>query len=387
MSEAPDLLSPTILGPFASFATTASIRPADTISAGSLGAAPALITSINSAAFTDLPAAMSFISLPTTTPTVTELLDASMAVITTFINPITGTLTMGDLTDFDVGGKQLIKENLHTGLLGAAFLTPEHQVVIAFEATSGFTTKGTSAAFYAAQLNADIDQIASPTTPKNDIQAAAFARQVVKAAAADGISASNVFVTGDSLGGIEAEYTAQQTGLAGIAFEPTGIAPDSSANGNGAAGSCKNFIDVVTYGDTVANLASDIDIEQPLAGPYVPGGGTDPHYGQEFFIGEPANQSYISSSLAPYDAAIAASEANGTEKAYLSGLIDTYLSIATPYHNPFTTAFDLGTTLPPLTESILGAGASSSLTVPTYLAGGDTIPQLLAHIAATNAVT
>jgi len=332
-------------------------------------------TSVNTAA------AMRFIHpVPIITPTVSELLDASLATSTTEYNNFTGPLTMGDLTPFYVDGKPLVTQDLSTGLLGAAFLTPLHQLIIAYEPTVGITTTGYTQAFENAQLNADVTEALTGTSP-NLPEAVTFAQLAEADAARQGISTANVFVTGDSLGGTEAEYVAQQTGLAGIAFEPPGIPASATAPGTGA-----NFVDVVTYGDPVANLTSDIDAEQPIAPTYVAGGGALPHYGQELFVGNPSDESYIATSLAPYLPGFEQAQANGTTAGFFSSLIGTYLTIAEPFHNPATTAYNLGTSLP-LAQEIEALGYAHESDGHVLHVANDTLGQLLTYIAATHGNT
>lgn len=62
----------------------------------------------------------------------------------------------------------------------------------------------------------------------------------------------NIFITGHSLGSSVASYVGQQIGLAGVAFESTGIPSSSTAKGTG-----DNFINVVNYGDPWAEYESD----------------------------------------------------------------------------------------------------------------------------------
>ena len=102
------------------------------------------------------------------------------------------------------------------------------------------------------------------------------------AAAEQGYSTSDIFVTGHSLGGWEAEYVAQQTGLGGIGFESPGI--NTTVPGNGAE---SGFINIETYGDPVAYLSTDLPALQPFMPAYVPGGGSKPHYGSIVLIGDP----------------------------------------------------------------------------------------------------
>ncbi len=91
--------------------------------------------------------------------------------------------------------------------------------------------------------------IANGKTPTALIDAIAFAVNIQKAY-------GSFYVTGHSLGGIEAEEEAKTCGancLAGATFGATGLPQN-----NGSTGNNLNVIDYVDYGDTVGNLGSDI---------------------------------------------------------------------------------------------------------------------------------
>ena len=97
-----------------------------------------------------------------------------------------------------------------------------------------------------------------------------------------GYDTSDIFVTGHSLGGWEAEYVSQQTGLNGIGFESPGL--NTTVPGNGVD---SGFVNVETYGDPAAFLATDLPGLQPFMPGYVPGGGSKPHYGSIVMVGDP----------------------------------------------------------------------------------------------------
>ena len=109
--------------------------------------------------------------------------------------------------------------------------------------------------------------------------ALAFTRSVQQVAAAKGIAASSVFVTGHSLGGTLAEYVASQTGLGGASFAGSGV-PGSKS---GTAGAGK-FVSFVEHGDAFANWSTD-GSEHALISPGV----NEAHYGQLVFLGSSAN--------------------------------------------------------------------------------------------------
>lgn len=48
------------------------------------------------------------------------------------------------------------------------------------------------------------------------------------------------------------------------------------------------FVNIITYGDPAGFMATDVPGLQPFMPPYVPGGGSKPHYGNIVLIGDPA---------------------------------------------------------------------------------------------------
>src|SRR6185312_12868889 len=151
------------------------------------------------------------------------------------------------------------------------------------------TTGGTNLLFNPliaiTQILADYQAGFTTTTPQAFTDSLQFAQQVQAEAVAQGYAPDSVFVTGHSLGGWEAEYVSQNTGLPGIGFESPGLY--TTVPGNGAD---SLFVNVETYGDTAAYVSSDIPGMQPFANPFVPGGGSNPHYGSIVFIGDPSSQ-------------------------------------------------------------------------------------------------
>ncbi len=105
------------------------------------------------------------------------------------------------------------------------------------------------------QIVTDLQVIYTHTTPQGFTDAVTFAQRVQADAALQGYGASDIFVTGHSLGGWEAEYVAQQTGLDGIGFESPGI--NTVVDGNGAD---SGFVNIETYGDPAAYFATDLPV-------------------------------------------------------------------------------------------------------------------------------
>ncbi|MBO1360017.1 lipase [Acetobacter sacchari] len=218
------------------------------------------------------------------TPTVTEFLNGAMS------EYVIGGVPAG-MKPLLQNGKQMSFHDDLTGGVGHAWITPENQVLITYSGTTRGENLLIDPLATAGGLLSDLGILLRQVSPAQK-EALAFAKQVVAAAGQQGYSSDQIFVTGHSLGGIEAEYVSQQTGLAGIGFEASGIPKDPNAIGKGS-----NFISVVTQGDPVANYSSDVAGEQPFAPAYVPqsqGGGAYPHYGSVLQIGAASDQTALS---------------------------------------------------------------------------------------------
>lgn len=291
------------------------------------------------------------------TPTVAQFLDAANAEYTLGGTP-------PGMTPFLVNGRQLGMTDEISGMSAKVWITDRHQVIIAYQGTTGGSNALLNPLAAVTQTIADVG-IYAQTTPPAERDALAFAREVASYAASRGVAASNIFVTGHSLGGIEAEYVAQQTGLGGIGFEPTGIPKQLATPGNGS-----NFVDVVTYGDPVGNYSSDIKGEQPFAPVYAPGqSGALPHYGQVVMVGTPADQAQLTQAVASWNNP---GLNQATVLASLAGLL-------AEYHLPAVQAHDLGVSLSPYSYIADAAGNTTGAVFP---AAQDTIPQLLSAYAA-----
>ncbi len=215
---------------------------------------------------------------PTTrpTPTVAQFLNASAA------GYVLGS-TPGGLVPFTVDGFQMSATNNFTGMVGDVWATPEGQLIIAYQGTTGGTHLLFNPLITVSQIVADLQVVFTGSTPLAFYDALDFAERVQAEAALQGYSSDDIFVTGHSLGGWEAQFVAQQTGLAGIGFEAPGI--NTIVPGNGAD---SMFVNIGTYGSSAAFLATDLPGLQPFMPPYVPGGGSKPHYGPIVMIGDPA---------------------------------------------------------------------------------------------------
>lgn len=207
-------------------------------------------------------------------PTVAQFLNASTAAYGWGTTP-------GGLVPLTANGFQLASTNIFSGMSGKAWVTPEGQVIIAYQGTTGGTNLLVNPLITLAQIAADMQVILTGTTPLAFYDALRFARRVQDEAALQGYAADDVFVTGHSLGGWEAQFVAQQTGLAGIGFEAPGL--NTKVAGNGAD---SNFVNVAQYGSPVTFMATDLPGLQPFFPAYVPGGGAKPHYGPIVLIGD-----------------------------------------------------------------------------------------------------
>jgi len=208
------------------------------------------------------------------TPTVAQFLNASTAAYGWGTTP-------GGMVPFTANGFQLQSTNIFSGMSGKAWVTPQGQVVIAYQGTTGGTNLLVNPLITLAQIAADMQVILTGTTPLAFYDALRFARRVQEEAALQGYAAEDVFVTGHSLGGWEAQFVAQRTGLAGVGFESPGL--NTKTPGNGAD---SNFVNIAQYGSPAAFMATDLPGLQPFFPPYVPGGGSKPHYGPVVLIGD-----------------------------------------------------------------------------------------------------
>ncbi|MGV0743433.1 hypothetical protein [Mycolicibacterium sp. XJ870] len=272
---------------------------------------------------------------PTTgkTPTVSQFLNAATAAYVLGGTP-------GDLKPFTVDGKQMESTNVLTGMSGKAWVTPEGQIIIAYQGTTGGTNLLFNPLIAVSQVITDVQVIFTDTTPQAFIDALDFQRQVEAAAIAQGYRREDIYLTGHSLGGWEASYVAQQTGLGGIAFESPGL--NTSVPGNGAN---SGFVNVLTYGDVAGYFSTDLPGLQPFMPEYVPGGGSKPHYGSIVMIGDP-------------DAAIPLMNASalwGTSPVgsaiFLADVLGNFLQ----YHLPGVQAYHLGVTPDPGVVPWLGS--------------------------------
>ncbi|WP_179472880.1 hypothetical protein [Mycolicibacterium vinylchloridicum] len=214
---------------------------------------------------------------PTTglTPTVAQFLNAAAA------EYVLGGVP-GGLRPFTVNGVPVTSTNILSGERAQVWVTPQNQIIIAYQGTTGGTNLLFNPLIAISQIITDLQVLYTHSTPQAFDDALAFAQRVQADAALQGYSTSDIFVTGHSLGGWEAEYVAQQMGLDGIGFESPGL--NTIVAGNGAD---SGFVNIETYGDPAAYFATDLPGLQPFMPTYVPAGGSKPHYGAIVMIGDP----------------------------------------------------------------------------------------------------
>lgn len=223
-------------------------------------------------------------------PTVSEFMNAA------FSTGLHTTQAPKGLRPFtDQNDKQLEIIDLASGTMAQVWLTENDQVIIAYGVTGGAENMYINPWQLPGGIFADIGLVTdSPDIPaKKD--SVGFAQYVVGEADKLGIPAKDVFVTGNSLGALQASYVGQQTGLGGIGFEASGLSLSDTTVGTG-----DNFISTNTYGDPVASLASDIEGGQPMAPDYDPVNGEHPHYGHNVQFGDPQDQVELSEDIDQY---------------------------------------------------------------------------------------
>lgn len=234
----------------------------------------------------------------------------------------------------EVADEPLTLEVTLNGFYGAAFVTPANQVIIAFEGTY-LSALARDPLFVAAQIEAD-RVIAAGGQPDAYGDALRFAEAVQVAALAQGIPATEIFVTGHSLGGAEAAYVAAQLDLPGETYGAPGIA--AAAIPEGAISQLVNYVE---RGDPVGNYSANPDLLNGFL-----------QSQQILRFGEP---SYLGD-LLPGLALIAVGEQFGpgtTPEENAAGLA-ALVGLAAEYHVLGTYAADLGVTLEDPGEDLSG---------------------------------
>lgn len=285
------------------------------------------------------------------TPTVAQFLNASAA------GYVLGS-TPGGLVPFTVDGFQMSSTNVLSGMVGKAWVTPEGQVIIAYQGTTGGSNLLFNPLITISQIVADLQVVFTGTTPLAFYDALDFADEVRAEAAAQGYEDDDIFVTGHSLGGWEAQFVAQKRGLAGIGFEAPGM--NTTVPGNGAE---SMFVNIGTYGSSAPFMSTDLPGLQPFMPAYVPGGGSKPHYGPIILIGDPAAMTPL------YNAATLWGRGPIGSAIFLVDFLGNFFQ----YHLPGVQAYHLGVTPDP--GIVLWLGTSRGPVLTGY--GDMTIPELL----------
>jgi hypothetical protein len=290
-------------------------------------------------------------SLTTVTPTVAEFLDAATA------EYVLGGQPSG-LRPFTVNGVPVTYTNDLTGTSAQVWVTPQKQIIIAYSGTTGGTNLLFDQLIAVTQVLGDTQYALTLTAPAALPDALRFAQQVQAEAAQQGYAPNSIFVTGHSLGGLEAEYVAENTGLGGIGFESLGLT--TTVPGNGAD---SLFVNTATYGDPVGFFASDLPGEQPFAPSYVAGGGSVPHYGPIVLLGDSSSQYPLTNAAPLWGTGIV-----GDLAFAFFGLGQLF-----EYHLPGVQAYSLDVNPEP--DILPGVGVDTG---PVYTGFGDlTIPEFL----------
>jgi len=218
----------------------------------------------------------------TASPTQQEYISASQA---TYLRVGSTPISVPGLTPL-VGpdGQLVYASDDANGFYAAAYTDSAGNVIIAYEGS--LPSQSTSYGYNSGLADFALLQ---QGTPQAFADAAAFANTVLTDAQALGISANQVYVTGHSLGGAEAEAAAETYGLSGATFGAPGIP------GYTNSGSQPDLINYVAYGDPVGNYASDSSEEQGFA----PSTGMD-HVGTVQFVGNPSNAVVLQAASAAY---------------------------------------------------------------------------------------
>ena len=220
------------------------------------------------------------------TLTYTGPTDDKTPTVAQFFNAASGEYVLGeqpgDVKPFTVNGFQMQYFNPISGAAGRVWATSQGQLILSYQGTTGGTRLLFHPLIAIPQIISDGEVIFSRATPQAFYDSVTFERRVEAEAVKQGYSTSDIFLTGHSLGAWEAEYVAQRTGRAGIGFEAPGL--NTKVPGNGAN---SGFVNIETYGDSASYVSTDLPGLQPFMPPYVPAGGSKPHYGSIVMLGDP----------------------------------------------------------------------------------------------------
>ena len=188
-----------------------------------------------------------------------------------------------------------------------------------------------------------------PATLPGYGDALAFEKTVQTVAVSQGYSAGRIYVTGFSLGGMQASYVASQTGVPGLVFGSSGL-PGYSA----AARPADNFVNFVELGDPIAEYGTDSSeaASAVVANPHMD------HYGVVIDVG---TQQGVAD-LAPFSSAISGfsypevtSGAVQLPAAEMTALQNQFSTLENQYHqmspyitdaNAFVESYGINPTVP-----------------------------------------
>ncbi len=213
--------------------------------------------------------------IPPDAPSLASFEYATLASVSSYYAPAGGLTSLADAS----GNPLSISTN--NGTTAYAYLDGVGNVIIAYRWD---ITQNQENLAYATLSGYD------PTTLPGYADALSFAKTVRTAAVSQGYSASRIYLTGFSLGGMQASYVASQLGFPGVVFGASGLP------GYAATNPANNFVNFVEQGDPIAEYGTDSteSASAVVANPHMD------HYGVVIDLG---TQQGISD-LAPFSAAI-----------------------------------------------------------------------------------
>ena len=240
-------------------------------------------------------------------------------------------------------GAPVIDYQPASGFYGAALVGPSGQVVITFEGTNLYTGND----IFTTAQSIDDTAISYGWLAPSYFTAEAFTDTVIGDAEAAGISETAISLAGHSLGGADAEYVAQQTGLPGVTFGAPGIATAATPY------SGTNVFDYVDRGDPVGSYAPDgyevpLLLSQNIA-----------HFGQALYVGPYSNAALLVAASIAYVAAENSTSPSYAAAEYAASAASVALA-ADEFHPLSNYAIDLGLTVPGATGGLFASQDGSA---------------------------
>lgn len=258
----------------------------------------------------------------TKTPTVEMFLSAANTTYTLTGKP-------WNLSPFLVNGEQVSIIDEITGMAAEVWKTDKNQLIIAFQGTTGGDNLLLNPALIITQVMSDL-VIMNQSQPLCFDNSLKFTQYVVHEAELQGYTTNDIFLTGHSLGGTEASYVAQKTGLGGVSFESYALSAALTGNGNGS-----NFVSVETYGDPWGQYGSDTMPNSPLVTETTSIINTEyNHYGKVVQLGSLHDQARMESQYAHWGSSVLGNLVDFVK------IIDDFFI----YHLPITQARNMGIT-------------------------------------------